>query len=366
MQEKTGRLVDLLRREHLGGIVLNAQHNFTWITGGACNGIDLSRENGAANILVTADGRRFVIANNIEMPRLLAEEVAADLFEPIEFGWQEDKIWPELVLDKAARIAGGEIVSDISFGSMTRTIEAQIAKCRFSLTTAEIDRIRKLGLDAAKVLDDLVRKIEIGQSETEIAAKMQAELASHDVAAVVTLVAADERIAAFRHPVPTEKRWDKTLMLVTCAKRRGLIVSLSRIVCVGEVPDELQRRTEATAFANANLWHATRLAIDGSELYATAGRAYEKVGFADEIDKHHQGGAAGYKTREWVAHPNSTDVVQDNQAFAWNPSITGTKIEETILVRGDEIEVITSSNLFPKISTEIDGVTYQSPGILSL
>ena len=61
----------------------------------------------------------------------------------------------------------------------------------------------------------------------------------------------------------------------------------------------------------------------------SAAKAYAEKGFADEIDLHHQGGAAGYRTREWVAHPNANDVVRNDQAFAWNPSITGTKVEET-------------------------------------
>ncbi|MEP6787987.1 MAG: aminopeptidase P family N-terminal domain-containing protein, partial [Acidobacteriota bacterium] len=77
LEEKTERLAAMLAREDLDAVLLNAQHNFAWLTGGGSNGIDLSRENGAANLLVAADGRRFVIANNIEIPRLLAEELRA-------------------------------------------------------------------------------------------------------------------------------------------------------------------------------------------------------------------------------------------------------------------------------------------------
>ena len=90
------------------------------------------------------------------------------------------------------------------------------------------------------------------------------------------------------------------------------------------------------------------------------------AGFADEIDKHHQGGAAGYRTREWVIHPNSTDVVESDQAFAWNPSITGTKVEETVIASGGQCEVITASPGFPQIVTTIDRVEYRSPGILEI
>jgi hypothetical protein len=55
-----------------------------------------------------------------------------------------------------------------------------------------------------------------------------------------------------------------------------------------------------------------------------------------------------------------------NQAFAWNPSITGTKVEETIVVANDAFEVITRSPDFPTIATVIDGREYLSPGVLTL
>jgi antitoxin VapB len=136
------------------------------------------------------------------------------------------------------------------------------------------------------------------------------------------------------------------------------------MVCVDDVPGELKERTEAAAFVNSNLWNATRPGSTGAELYEVAADAYAKVGYAREINLHHQGGAAGYKTREWVAHPNSKEVVKLNQAFAWNPSISGTKIEDTVIVTDKGIENITTLGGVPKIETEIDGHIYRSPGVI--
>ena len=138
------------------------------------------------------------------------------------------------------------------------------------------------------------------------------------------------------------------------------------MICAGDIPSELQRKTIACAAVNAALYDATKIGATGSELYAVAAAAYAGQGFADEISKHHQGGAAGYRTRDWVAHPGSSDIVRPNQAFAWNPSITGTKTEETAIVTEAGLEVITSSRGFPTISTSINGRKYFSPGILSL
>jgi Xaa-Pro dipeptidase len=361
IETKTERIIELLAREDLGGVLLNAQHNFAWITAGGTNGIDLSRESGAASIFVRRDGKRFVLANNIEMPRMLAEEVSPDEFEPVDFTWQDD-----LLIARARSLCDGEIATDLALHSSASSIEAKIAPCRYELTDDETDRFRRLGSDAGTVIRDVIRKLSPGESEIEIAAKMSADLRAENMNSVVTLVAADDRISKYRHPIPTENRWRETLLLVTCAKRQGLIVNLSRMVSVGAVPEELRDRTERAAFVNATLWDATRPGISGTALYKIAANAYASVGAAEEINLHHQGGAAGYKTREWVAHPKSNEVVKENQAFAWNPSITGTKVEETVVVTGDGIDVISKSPDFPVIITTVDGREYHSPGILSI
>ena len=363
---KAERLLSVMDSFGCNGVLLNGQHNFAWITGGASNGVDQSRDNGVASILITRRGERFLLANKIEMPRMLAEEVSDKDFEPVEYSWQDEKSSGQWLVGLASDLAVGGVVTDIPMDSSTAAVDGSISIIRRSLTPPEIDRFKSLGHDAGKALDDVFDRIEPGQTELEIASLMRSELDRHGIRSVVTLVAADDRIAKYRHPIPTVNRFEKTVMLVSCARRHGLIASLTRIATIGPAPSELLERTEATAFVNASLWHATQEGVSGRELYDTAAKAYADAVFPDEIDKHHQGGAAGYRTREWVAHPNSNDVVGPDQAFAWNPSITGTKVEETVIVSGGRCDVITTSSRFPQIVTAIGGIEYRSPGILEI
>jgi hypothetical protein len=67
-----------------------------------------------------------------------------------------------------------------------------------------------------------------------------------------------------------------------------------------------------------------------------------------------------------VAHPQCTEEVHENQAFAWNPSITGTKVEETAIAFADRIEVITATPGWPSIPIEIEGREYLLPDVLVL
>ena len=358
----------MLAAENLGGVLLSAQHNFSWLTAGQRNGIDLSREPGACALLVRRDGRRFVLASRIEMPRMLAEEVSAEEFEPVEYAWEEEKGSPTFLIERAQSLIGhgDALSSDLPSGPGIRTIESALARCRYPLTSQEIERYRQLGRDAADAVGKLVRSLKPGETEKEIARRVEDSLSARDIHSVVTLVAADERLQKFRHPVPTERHWEKVLMVVVCARRNGLIASLSRIICVGRVSDELARRTLATARVDARLLAATRPGATGAELYAEAARAYSEEGFEGEERLHHQGGACGYRTRDWVAHPSCAERVEANQAFAWNPSITGTKVEETCIAFDDECEIITASPGWPSIPLSIEGREYALPDVLSL
>lgn len=366
--EKTGRLTRMLAAEGLGGVVLVAQPNFAWLTAGGNNGIDTSREQGACALVVGADGRRYVLASRIEMARMLEEELAGADFEPVEYGWEEEKASPTFIADLATKVVGNGVAlgSDLPLGPNVKGIDGAVSRCRYQLTPPELERFRQLGSDAGEALGAVARSLAPGQTENEIARRVSDALAEHGIRSVVTLVAADERIAKFRHPVPTEKAWERVVMLVTCARRRGLVASLSRIVGAGVIEEDLRRRMLGSARVNAKLLAATRPGAVGSELYRVAADAYAEEGFPGEELKHHQGGAAGYRTRDWVAHPASTETVRTDQAFAWNPTVTGSKAEETCIASAEGVEVITKSPDWPQIPVRVGGREYLTPDVLAL
>ncbi len=62
--------------------------------------------------------------------------------------------------------------------------------------------------------------------------------------------------------------------------------------------------------------------------------------------------------------PGIKEVVKTNQSFAWNPTITGTKVEETIIVNEKGFEVLTKSPNWPMIIVNLNGKKYPQPSIL--
>ena len=347
-EEKLARVAGVARTAQAAGVLLATHHNIAWLTGGRSNRIDASREAGTARLLVGADGRRVVLANAIEMPRLLAEALAGLDFEPVEYPWTDDQD-PGFAVRRAQQILGGGAAIDSDWPLPGATVvESALARARQLLTEAEVERYRALGRDAGAALGNVCSTLEPGDDERDIQRAIIDAAGSVHARAIVALVGSDERLRRFRHPVPTATRWQHVVMLALCAERDGLVVSLSRIVA-SRPPSDLAARTRATASVFGRLLEETRPGATGAALYRTAAAAYADAGFPGEEAMHHQGGAIGYRAREWTAHPKSEEVVQPRQAFAWNPTIAGTKVEDTALVNGGAIEMLTSTPDWPAI-----------------
>ncbi|HXW07861.1 MAG TPA: M24 family metallopeptidase [Vicinamibacterales bacterium] len=363
--EKSDRLQRLAAAESVSGILLTLQPNFAWLTGGRTNRIDGSREAGAGALLITVDGRRFAIASRIERPRLTQEALDGLEFEIVEYPWTEERADPGLVYRLAAKAAGGRIGTD-GVSADALPLDGRITRLRTPLLAPEIERYRELGRDVGRILGETARATTPGATEEAIAGSLGAALMRAGIRPVVLLSAADDRISRFRHPVPTPLPWRHRLLLATCAERHGLVVAASRLVTAAAPDADLIRRTEAAARVCGALLEATRAGATGAALFEAAADAYSTCGYPGEEQLHHQGGAIGYRARDWVAHPRSDEIVTPAQAFAWNPTVTGTKIEETVLLHTDgRYETVTTTEGWPAIRVRVRDCTVGLPGILS-
>jgi antitoxin VapB len=205
-----------------------------------------------------------------------------------------------------------------------------------------------------------------GQTEHQIAGMLAQDVESRGAQAVVILVATDDRIFNYRHPLPTAKTLERYAMLVLCGRKHGLICSITRLVHFGRLPDDLRRKAEAVARVDATVINATRPGATLGEIFQRGMTAYAEAGFPNEWHLHHQGGLAGYEPREVFAAPDSTDRVAVGQAYAWNPSITGTKSEDTILVGESDNAVLTAIPGWPTVPVSVEGRTIERPAILEV
>ena len=130
-------------------------------------------------------------------------------------------------------------------------------------------------------------------------------------------------------------------MLVVCAERGGLYANVTRFVHFVEPDPEIQERFEGCeSILRRMREEATRPGRTLADALHDCRRFYAEAGFPDEWKLHHQGGMTGYATREVVATPETHEQIELNQAFAWNPSITGAKAEETFVLTKEGGQVI--------------------------
>jgi len=336
---------------NVGGLYLQSVGSFAWATCGAASYINTASTNGLASLLITQD-HQYLITSNIEAPRLEVEEqLSTRGWESVVSAWHESH-------DAVADLSRGLRLASDGFYPGATDLSAELARLRAKLTPEEGSRFRDLGKFCARAMQDACESVRPGQTEYEIAARLAAEAEGKGVQAIVNLIATDERIFSFRHPLPTSKKLDKYAMLILCGRKDGLVCSLTRLLHFGPLPDELKRKAEACARVDAAFIKSTRPGDTLGNIFEKAVAVYSAVGYPDEWRKHHQGGTSGYEPREYLAVPDSLDPVVVGQVYAWNPSITGYKSEDTILVGESHNEILTEIPGWPVMV--MDGIARPS------
>ncbi|HEX2987903.1 MAG TPA: M24 family metallopeptidase [Chloroflexota bacterium] len=359
MVEKEQRVRHFLADQKLDGLVLTTQSNFAWFTCGGDSHVGIGTDNGSVSILVTPDAK-YVLCDNVEAPRFLNEELAGQGFEFRVFNW-----WEGGPSDEIAKLVSGPVGADTPIPGTT-LVAGKIPPLRYSLTAPEIERYRWLGKATGECLSEAAHEIRPGMTEHEIAAVLGGKIMSRGIIPQLVLIAVDERISKYRHPIPTDKTLDRYAMLVAGAKKWGLVVSATRIVHFGAVPCELKQKHDAVMAVDAEFIANTRPGTSVDYIFRKGMAAYERAGYPEEWHLHHQGGPTGYAGRDYRVKPGIQESVQPNQAFAWNPTITGTKCEDTIIVLNDRTEIISAYGDWPMVPIEAESMTIVREDILEL
>lgn len=363
--EKVSRLRALISERGGAAAVLTRAANFAWLTGGGRSFINIAAEGGAAWIAVTPQ-RVAVITSNIEAERLRQEELAGLDWEVLSGDWWDDGAMRRLAAEVTG--TGGPVLTD---GGLPGAVDAAAALVglRTQLSEPEQWRAAELGRETGNALESCCRAIRAGETEFAIAGRLASNCLTRGIVPVVHLVAADQRVYTRRHPLPTRATVHKYVMVVVCGLRGGLVVSCTRLVHIGPVEADLQRRWAAAAAVDAEMIAATRPGASAGEVFARAQAAYAGSGFGDEWRHHHQGGLAGYGSREWRAVPDGAQRIAQGQIFAWNPSVAGAKSEDTVMATGKDVpaRVLTETGRWPlaEIRTS-DGAMVRRPEILEL
>jgi Xaa-Pro aminopeptidase len=315
------RTREVLARRGIAAAFLETRRNFAWLTAGGSNHVVTGSETGVAGILVTPSDA-IVVTSRIEADRIATEETG-------ELGWNVEEVdwWLEDGPFAAARtLVGAEVARDVD-------LETDLVPLRSRLSPLDQERLAELGGLATRAVESVLSGAQPGVTENDLAVHLAGSLPG--ARTPVVLVAADERIPRFRHPIPTDATIRGRVMLVIVAERWGLNAAVTRFREWDDPDDELTRRFEAVRDVERAMHEATAPGATLGDVIAAAQAAYARVGHPDAWREHHQGGTIAYQGRERVGVPGDPTPIETGMAFAWNPSIAGVKVEDTFILEDD-------------------------------
>lgn len=347
-QVKLSRLRSLMKARGLQGLRLRGVDWFSWITAGGSSSVILTDEIGVAEVLITLD-RAWVLTNRIEQKRMQFEEVPRD-FEVTAFAWQDDgTALTQFITENLP--TGARVASDRPTGTEERLpIELMTEKIR--LSAEDLARYRKIGRQAAAAMTDAMLAAKPDWSEAELAAAGAKALVERGLDPTLILVAGEERGVLYRHPLPKSHfRLGAKAMMVFCARGFGLYANLTRFVYFAEPTTEERELFEKLERIEAKAFQLSRPGETLKSVYAALVSEYKNTGVGEEIHNHHQGGLTGYLSREIVASPTLAVPLdfkfETNMAFAWNPSLPGAKVEDTLVISETGLEILTYDPRWP-------------------
>jgi Xaa-Pro aminopeptidase len=346
LASKLATMRSVLDSDGLEALRLRGHDWFAWASAGASNSVLWTAEVGVAELLVTRTGA-FVLADAIDAGRLRQEELGDEL-EVVQFPWAEPDRRERFVADQ---VGERDVASDVP-NHRERPLPRSLTLARQRLGPAEVERYRRLGRDSAAAMTETLMSATPQATERDLAAAGADALLRRGVEPALILVGGSRRLPLFRHPTPTAEPLGDRAMVVFCGRRHGLYANLTRFVYFREPTPEERRRMSAVAEVEAVAWNATHPGAALGDIYVAIATTYDRLGFPGAELEHHQGGVTGYRSREVLATPESTWRIQLGSAVAWNPSLAGSKMEDTAVVTPDGLETLTLDPGWPTVAIE--------------
>lgn len=329
-QEKKDRLLKVIADAGAERLWLTSQTALAWYLDGARIQINLVAPPIVAMLVGPDEDTIFVTDNEVD--RMVAEELP-DWVQVRTSRWYEGL--PDLGSEPG--VIGEADVLD------------PLRAARAALLPEESARFSALGADVAAVLTDELSVARPEQAELDLAAALTGRLAALLAEPLVVLVGGASRSAA-RHPLPTAAPLGDRAMAVVCARRHGLILNLSRWVQFSTPSAQQQDVDRRILGVEQSYFDAVVPGATLGEVFRAGAAGYAAYGFAaDEWERHHQGGAAGYSGRDPRAVGTTDDLVVTGQAFAWNPTALGCKVEDTVQLTADGLVMLSHDPRWPTV-----------------
>ena len=359
LHEKERRINNCIESGHYDAIIIGRQDNFAWLTSGGRNFILSASDVGAAMVVFTKSNK-YVVANTMDGKRIIDEELADSDYELINLKWHEKTI-EETICDL---VKGCNAVSDVYIAGIQYDPSA-VYRLHFPLMKEEVERYRTHAAMAESILRKVADELKPGMSEKDAEALLNIEYAKHGFVNSVILVGADARIEKYRHPVPTDSKIQRMLLLAPAPRKDGLYMPISRMICFDDhLPSELREKYDTLLRFEANVFSRCVAGTRFVDIMEFEKKLYQASSYPDEWQGHFMGGITGYYPNDPVQYRNPEAKVKTMQTFNWYLTVTGAKVEEILLTNESGNELLSVKGAWPLRKMEACGEEYMLPDIL--
>ncbi len=215
---------------------------------------------------------------------------------------------------------------------------------------SELEKIRRAGEITSQAYTQFAEERFVGRTERELAWRLDKlfhELGA-DAPAFETIVASGPN-AAKPHARPTDRTMEagETVVIDAGAMVDGYNADCTRTFATGSLPDELKAAYEATLEGQLAGLEAVRAGVSGVDADAAAREKIEAAGLGEKFG-HGLGHGVGLEVHEAPRlSRESTDTLAAANVVTVEPGVYleglgGIRIEDLVVVTGDEPEVLTS------------------------
>lgn len=348
---KLSRVRAAFNAKGFDAIEIKSQTNFSFITRGR-GFIGLASVMACGSLLITGKDV-FLISENIEAERLYKEQLGNNpAVTVMGYPWDEPTKRTEIL---------NRLTSGLNVASEA-DLESELFKLRTVMTPYDLEDYRKLCHETAVIVERICMNLKPGISEYELAGEIAKQLWSANIEPITLLIAFDERALQYRHPVMTEKILENYALVAVCGRQNGLIASVTRDVLI-KADESMIKKHKKCAQVFAAFLSALSPGNNVSNIYEMGINAYASVGYPLEFKEHHQGGLTGFVPRELRANIGVHHEVRAGEVYAFNPSLQGSKCEDTYLVTEDGIECMTHTGNYHYVEIVRDDITYKIPTV---
>lgn len=311
-------------------------------------------------VFAFADGRVASIVPNLELASFAQLDLDGDVFD-----WRDEEGYQKAFDALAARYSIGRLGVE---GQRMRVFESQaitraspateivdaqraIAAVRLVKTADEINRLKRAIRLSEDALEATLQEVRPGMSETEIEARLIANLfaAGSESLAFQPIVAAAENAARPHASARADYRVEPgdALLFDFGGRFGGMIADITRTVFVAHCPDEARGLYQTVLAANEAGRAAVRPGATAHEVDDAVQKVLEASPYA-RFRRHKTGHGLGLEVHEdpYIMRGNA-EVLEPGMVFTIEPGLYdterfGVRIEDDVVVTGTGADCLTA------------------------